>query len=429
MISVISATPHGSDPARAAVDLAFWHLLKRYGLDEEVRFLRAYSIEEARAVRGDEPTNRARLPFEHGSLRDQFDSVLDSDAIVLWGDGLHGRAHQDQLATVMIDLGAAASRDEAIRLVRRLTMLAGSSEDVLSRVILAGGGLLFNRASDYADEDYRDSLTRLARGAHAHLMRDLHSAWRIAELRGEAGFAPGVDPVALLTPDAIEGLDRTEYSDADPRGRIGLFFGRSYGELEGVGTFIRILGRHLDREVEWLAWGRTPYFRNCKKTIRPEFRGMKKRMKKVRPTLGDLLHLVGRYDLILTDTYDVAVHAWRSGVPAVCVADTRPRRGSDPSCGHHLAWRDERQLFYSTYDALPFFVYRDELQDPISRNQRIARLEDLLNDGSEVLHVARQLRDHASRAEALLVKAIEERTGRKARPVGESPTGLSRLAT
>ena len=30
--------------------------------------------------------------------------------------------------------------DEAIRLVRRLTMLAGSSEDVLSRVILAGGG-------------------------------------------------------------------------------------------------------------------------------------------------------------------------------------------------------------------------------------------------------------------------------------------------
>ena len=74
-------------------------------------------------------------------------------------------------------------------------------------------------------------------------------------------------------------------------------------------------------------------------------------------------------------------------------------------------------------------MYRDELQDPISRNQRIARLADLLNDGSEVLHVARQLRDHASRAEALLVKAIEERTGRKARPVGESPTGLSRLAT
>jgi len=72
-------------------------------------------------------------------------------------------------------------------------------------------------------------------------------------------------------------------------------------------------------------------------------------------TLRDLIFGLSDYDVVLTDTYHLAINAWAQGVPAVCLVD---EGGADWSVnsGEPNMRRDKRVDLYSQLDALGLIV-------------------------------------------------------------------------
>lgn len=70
---------------------------------------------------------------------------------------------------------------------------------------------------------------------------------------------------------------------------------------------------------------------------------------------ADLFERIADCRVILTDTYHLAVNAWRIGTPAVLVRDRPSGKGWNVNDGG-AAGRDKRQDLYSQLDALPLLL-------------------------------------------------------------------------
>lgn len=72
----------------------------------------------------------------------------------------------------------------------------------------------------------------------------------------------------------------------------------------------------------------------------------------------ELFRRVADCQAILTDTYHLAVNAWRIGTPAVLLYDRRSSKGWNVNSGAGVG-RDKRHDLYSQLDALPLLVDLD----------------------------------------------------------------------
>lgn len=422
LVIAVSASPTWPNPGMASVDLALHGLFHRHGIAAELRFARLYGTAACRAAlplawqrRLD---RRERLaPLRYGALRPRLTGRGGRIAALLyWGDFFHSRDYMNRIAALLCQIGDAATPAVALADVQRHFFLRGAPAPLLANAMAFGGTLIFNRARDYLDPDYRASLEHFLRGARRVWMRDLYSADRAARLRARPAepSALGVDAALLLRDEDLAALRRSAWRRRQapaPPHRAGIFFGRSHTDATLAGRFAGRLCRRLGVAGEWLPWFDPGMLPNHLVACRAGFPGLAVDARHA-PTCGDLLARIATYACVISDTYHVCVNAWRAGVPALCVGAATPDpRGFDVSTGWFGAWRDKRHTFYAMHDAMEYYVFGEELSHRTGLANRVLQAADLLADRELARAIAADMRRRAGAAEADLVAELRRVAG------------------
>lgn len=410
-ITAVTASPPWPNPGMASVDLALPALLRRHGIDADLRLVRLYTPVEWRVGLPEREERLARLhafPFEYELLRGEgaLAALRESDAILYWGDFLHSFDYLHQMASTLVRIGLAGDEAAAVREVYRSFYLADAPEEVLARAVAFGGTLLFNRERDYNNPDYARQLGRFVRGARGVWMRDVYSALRVADLRGP--FSLGADCALLLRDEDLDLLPETGWDPGgDPGDTAGIFFGRTRADARRIGRFARDLCRKLGATPEWLPWFDSSYRPNHLPEVREAVPRLRVADDSRLPAVGDLLRRLARYRFVISDTYHVCLNAWRAGVPALCLGEASPSLYTyDVSAGWCCAWRDKRHVFLAMHDAMEFYVFQEELASRVGYANRLLYSTHLLEDRKNAEEVAARIRERSEAAERELVPAI-----------------------
>lgn len=413
----------------ATVDLAFAELAAHESFPD-VTYWRLWDRSEWLTPGEPTRTEAAEHFFDpdtgmtYRNLRGRLDEFLDADAIVYWGDFLHMAEYVEMNADILHrHLRAFDRLEDARDYAERHLLLKGQADDVLRRVMSYGTTLGFNTTQDYAAA-YGPLLRSFLGRAHRAWGRDTYSA-HIAQLeRPDSDESTKGTDAALL----LGGRDRRRRDDT-----LGVFIGRSQLAPADVARLGRALTERLDLAPTWIEWGTEPAFwpMNNRKRLRVAWPGLEhgarvptlqERLATYRGVLrgarapesgrqpaGELVEELARHRLVLTDTYHLAVNAWRVGTPAVCLVDPPSGAGWDVNSGGTLAARDKRTEFYSQIDATPLLVESRRLAG--SPAELVAGIAEFIDDSEplEVIH-ARIARMRAA-GRARFVGAVRELTG------------------
>jgi hypothetical protein len=380
-ISVVCAPPNGQNPGMASVDLAFGQIAALAGADE-VTYWRLWDHSETL-----EPHSAARAastdPFfdpdtglTYHNLRGNLEQALSARCVVYWGDFLHLASYQRIAADVLANyLGLFPDAATAADYASNHLLLSHQAPTVLSKVMSYGTTLSLNSAADYAG-DYGPMLRRFLTGVNRIWVRDPYSAVVAREARGNPDESCyGVDAAFLL--DVEPNVHRGE--------SLGVYFGRSTFRPESVALFSRAIAKRLDLRGRWIQWGDEPAFwpmdhrrrfrlawpglddedaaSSWRRTFSSYHSILRGREPRQRPTTSApvLLRQLAQHAVIITDTYHLAVNAWRVGTPAVCIID-RPSATWNVNSGVPSSARDKRWDLYSTIDALGLIVPESDLR-------------------------------------------------------------------
>ncbi|WP_369386841.1 polysaccharide pyruvyl transferase family protein [Streptomyces sp. CG1] len=316
-VAVITAPNIGyRNTGMLTVDLAFESLRRRMGNEIDATW---YTLHLPETVPLRACARGTDFPFRFHALTEHLDSLRDHDAVVFWGDFLHTRHYLAQDATNrLLDFGIAEDRDAARALLHRTLLLADQPDELLARTLSYGGTILHNTQSDYEDKEYGSLFLRLMTRSHRVWARDPLSAAKIAHLRGDRTTDYfGSDAALLSRPGDLDHLPTTGWSEQVPEGgAIGVFLGARTPVPDWLPAFCQGLSDRFGAPLEWLPW----FDRDI-----PSQAGHIP----TRPgdhTIGDLVRVLSRYRLVITDTYHLGVNAWGAGTPVVCVGAPEPRR-------------------------------------------------------------------------------------------------------
>jgi len=378
-----------------SVDLAFNHIAEQLGAD--VTYWRLWDQSEWLRPPGGSRVIDATHVQDWGSgltyelARGRMDEVVDADAVLFWGDFLHMAVYLRQTADVLSRRMDAMSFEEALDCAAQYYLLRGCDVGSFNRVITYGSTLAFNTASDYSSL-YGMDLARFVGNVRRAWFRDPYSASTAQTFRS--------DELSCKAPDAAFLLPSQPREEAPSR--LGVFIGRSNLQPEAIAAFGRDLARRLDLEPLWIPWGIAPGFwpMDQRRRFRAAWPGLEhnssrptraqiaqtlwstargERAAPYQPAIGDLFDTLASCSVIVTDTYHLAVNAWRLRTPTVCVFD-----------GDHREWnvnagvpgnlRDKRYDLYSQLDALPLLVDGQRLRPVRDRTAR--SVAEVLEDGT-----------------------------------------------
>ncbi|MGY6018069.1 polysaccharide pyruvyl transferase family protein [Streptomyces spinosirectus] len=384
-VAVITAPNIGyRNTGMLTVDLALESLLRRMGPGIDPTWYTLHVPETVPLRASAEGTD---LPFRFHSLPEHLGELRDHDAVVFWGDFLHTRHYMAQDATNrLMDFGIAEDRDAARALLNRTLLLADQPDEVLARTLSYGGTVLHNSQADYSDNEDKEFgplFSRLMTRSHRVWMRDPLSAAKIALLRGDRTNEYFAADAALLSrPGDLDHLPATRWSEQVPDGgAIGVFLGARTKIPDWLPAFCENLSERFGAPLEWLPW----FDRDIPSQVthlapRPG-----------RHTVGDLVRVLPRYRLVITDTYHLCVNAWGAGTPVVCVGAPEPVPRT-----HDDYWtlsEVKKHVFHLAYDAEDFYLSTlpDTPEGHELRADRIVRLVE--GGGAEA--IATRLRAHA----------------------------------
>ena len=378
-VHVLCASPDAPNPGMTSVDLAFDSVAGQSDADD-VTYWRLYDQSEWREpVGGSSPVGDGafrddRTGLVYQNLRGRLDEFLDAGAVVYWGDFMHMQFYLNATVDILTKkMGTFADRNSAWDFVYRHLLLRGQPPGVLDRVLSYGTTLSFNTPDDYAGE-YGTELSSFLSRVHRVWCRDSYSALIAQTARGaQDQVCKGTDAAFLLG-----GRDDRERSE-----QVGVFFGRSALAPESLARLGRSLAGRLDLKPFWLPWGGEPAFWPVqqRKRFRAAWPGLEHLSS--RPTLGmraatyrsigrrtpmpattatfaELLEQVAQSRLIITDTYHLAINAWRLGTPVICVVD-RPKSIWSVNSGGVGVRRDKREDLYSQLECTRLLVSADSL--------------------------------------------------------------------
>jgi hypothetical protein len=378
-----------------SVDLAFAKVAAAAGLTD-VAYWRLWDVSEWKQFRAGADLVQSATYVDpdtgmtYQSLRGRLDEVLDSGRVIYWGDFMHMAVYQAQTADVLSRRIGLCSLEQAADMVAQTQLLRGRSEDVLGRVLSYGSTLSMNTWRDYASGYGRD-LEHFMRNVKYAWLRDPYSAQVVRSIRGqERGAAQGLDAAFLLH----DGLHRGGNG-------LGVFIGRSGVQPTVVARFGRRLSARLGMHARWIPWGGAPAFwpvdsRRSFRAVWPALehedheptrtdllrttvaavRGVPKPAP-ARSDIHDLIYGLSDFDVVLTDTYHLAINSWAQGVPAVCLVD-RGGSGWSVNSGEPNMRRDKRVDLYSQLDALGLVVDLSELGGRTA--QEAIRIAELLEN-------------------------------------------------
>lgn len=418
-VSVVCAPPNGYNPGMTSVDLAFSPIAAH--LDCDVTYWRLWDQAEWSSPPGGSSFVDVDHVHDLGSdltyrlARDRISEVMDADAIVFWGDFMHMAVYLRQTADVISRRIGAASFETAYDAAARLYLMRGADSATLDRVITYGSTLSFNTAADYA-ADYGAELSRLVGGARRTWFRDPYSATVAQTARN--------DDLTCKAPDAaflLPGTARTS------QGTLGVFVGRSNFQPEAIGAFGRQLAEQLDLLPRWVPWGIEPGFwpMEHRRRFRAAWPGLEhgtahpsrsqmaqtlwraaldRDTAQQQPPIAQLFELIASCEVIVTDTYHLAVNAWRLGTPTVCLTDGDHREWN-VNAGEPRNFRDKRYDLYSQLDALPLLVDGRRLR-PL-RDRTAIPVVETLREGVVAKTATSRARHMAESARTSLLKELE----------------------
>ncbi|MGK5696139.1 hypothetical protein ACSNOJ_25160 [Streptomyces sp. URMC 128] len=391
-VAVITAPNIGyRNTGMLTVDLAFESLRRRTAPETETTW---YTLHTPETVPLRECARGTEFPFRFHPLTEHLDSLRDHDAVVFWGDFLHTRHYLEQDATNrLLDFGFAEDRAAARNLLNRTLLFADQPDELLTRTLSYGGTILHNSQSDYEDKEYGPLFSRLVTRSRRVWVRDPLSAAKIAHLRGDRTTDHfGSDAALLSRPGDLDHLPTTQWSRAVPDGgAIGVFLGARTPIPEWLPAFCQDLSERLGTPLEWLPW----FDRDVPAPVghiaqRPG-----------RHTIGDLVRVLPRYRLVITDTYHLAVNSWGAGTPAVCVGAPEP---TPKTHDDYLTLSDvKKHVFHMAYDATDFYLSTQE-----GHRQSIDLLDRLvpLLEGGGAEAVAARIRAHADYSATAFTEAL-----------------------
>jgi hypothetical protein len=392
-VAVITAPNIGyRNTGMLTVDLAFESLRRRMGPGIDPTW---YTLHTPETVPLRECARGTDLPFRFRSLIEHVDELRDHDVVVFWGDFLHTRHYLAQDATNrLLDFGFAEDRDAARALLNRTLLLSEQPDDLLPRTLSYGGTILHNTQSDYEDKEFGPLFSRLMTRSHRVWMRDPVSAARIAQLRGDrTNEYFGSDAALLSRPGDLDHLPTTAWSEDLPDGgAIGVFLGARTKIPAWLPDFCRGLADRFGAPLEWLPW--------FDRDIPPSVAHIP-----TRPgdhTIGDLVNVLPRYRLVITDTYHLCVNAWGAGTPVVCVGAPEPVPTTQDD---YLTLSDvKKHVFHMSYDAADFYL--STLPDtPASLTHRTDRLAHLV-DGDGATAITTRIRTHADHSATAFTRTL-----------------------
>ncbi len=430
-VNVICAPPNGRNPGMATVDMGFATVADALGLDD-VAYWRLFDQSEwLDTPGGSYPVGQQSwfdpdTGFTYRNLRGRIDEVLASGPVVYWGDFHHlAPYHRSVVSVLHDDIAACPDERSAAELVATHLMLRGKTRHDTNGVASFGSTLLLNSASDYASA-YGEDLGVFTRVADRIHMRDGYSETVVGDLgEGPASTWRGAD-CAFLVPTP-------EPQETD--GTVAVFFGRSALQPEQLAWLGRRLGRAVGLEPRWLDWGREPAFwpmgdrrrfrlawpelehhalRTSRSvrlaTYRHALSSAPRRFDEHQPDMSELLERLAAATLVLTDTYHLALNAWRVGTPAVCVIDD-PTGKWNVNSGAIGSQRDKRWDLYSNLDALPWLIDSANLRPGRAFANEIARIVEVTRDTGLARVIERRVTATIDRAKSTAVATVAAVTG------------------
>ncbi|MFJ4279475.1 hypothetical protein [Streptomyces massasporeus] len=388
-VAVITAPNIGyRNTGMLTVDLAFESLRRRMDTAFDATW---YTLHTPETVPLRDGARGIQFPFRFHPLAEHLDTLRDHDAVVFWGDFLHTRHYLAQDATNrLLDFGFATDRDDARGQLNRALLFADQPDEVLARTVSYGGTILHNTQSDYEDKEYGPLFSRLVTRSHRMWVRDPLSAAKIAHLRRDRTTDHfGSDAALLSRPGDLDHLPVTEWSRSVPDGgAIGVFLGARTPIPDWLPGFCQGLSDRLGAPLEWLPW----FDREVPEAVRHIA------ARPGNPTVGDLVGVLPRYRLVVTDTYHLAVNSWGAGTPAVCVGAPEP---TPKTHDDYLTLSDvKKHVFHMAYDATDFYLTTEE-----GYGQELDRLVRLLEGGGAET-VAARIRDHADHSASSFTRTL-----------------------
>ena len=210
IITAICASPPLPNPGMASVDLSLYMLFERLRINAQLKFVYLYSPEERNPSLSVEKTqqfnNWQQLPFLYECFRGRLSDIYKSDIVIFWGDFLHSRDYLYQVSKILKST-YHLKEDRALDEVYEHLYFNNAPKDVLSRCLLFGGTLIFNRVSDYQDKKYVCNLSNLLNSVNQIWMRDVYSFFSINRILNQSNSLNnclGVDCSLLLKDEDIK---------------------------------------------------------------------------------------------------------------------------------------------------------------------------------------------------------------------------------
>jgi hypothetical protein len=409
----------GTNLGMNTVDLAAHSILKEHGLLNQVELTRPWGVYNSKAKGYNEKielTDRWPMRFNHPA---ELVELKPAENVLFWGDFQHGWDYQQQSSQRLLSLiknkGQESTFEECYNWCLKYFMLEGDPYlGAGSRVGAYGGTLFQNRLSDYQDSRYISQLEKLYKSAAFIRVRDPYSAWKVNCIRNEFDkqfLAP--DAAMLNKVEEISLLDQAcpkELSQFD--GAIGLYFGRSTKNFPWLGAslFINKLRSNLGAPAVWVPWDRHSggLFASHHFTLSWMSPGIKKITPSIEMTPGDTLNSLRRLQLVITDTYHLAINCLIQGIPAICIHEPSPHCSRNANIGYRESARDKRSLLYMTHDLVELLVPSTDLSSCKFRNHRADVITSLVKSKVEFQSSFNSLRNYSAHHRTVISDYIKK---------------------
>ena len=244
-----------------------------------------------------------------------------ADMIVYWGDFNHNRHFIEQFVETYI-FPDSDDIDGDRDLFYDLYFLEDAEDFILNKVITFGNSLMnVDNEEKFKTDRYAVNLRRLYKNMKMAMPRDivsLEKAKYITDYRGNA--SQGCDPAFLLHKvfPTIKERDNS----------IGLFLGRRTEiSLRDV-TKIMLFAEQASIKIEWIPW-----MMNTESFLWRSIKNPRQAKNlflhcllafyfaKKKPKYANDFTTLGRHNMIITDTYHLAINAIKDDVPVFCIGN------------------------------------------------------------------------------------------------------------
>ena len=406
----------GSNTGMNTVDFAIENLVNEAGLQEHVEFQRPWSSYHPGA-------NIETEKFDYDESLIKFnDFKIDEDKtglLLYWGDFQHGEDYNVQTKKRIVANGKNYNLDvdsTTEGLADYLLLNNYFKDDKLPFKVASYGVTLFqNNLSSYLNTGYLSNLKWLYKKCLFSKSRESYTANTIGYLRDDydSNYL-GVDCALLTTKEELLSLKRSDSTSIDSiDGGIGVYFGRSTKKMSRYKTvkFINEMSDTLDKPVVRIPWNYFGtgllgdslgvYSKLIKNRLDVSFDNM---------CFGDIFNLMSKMNLIITDTYHVAINSIALSIPVICIYETTPARDRDANMGHRKSWRDKRCLLFMNNQLSDFLINSDDLKNKKSRKEKVNNITTLLGNKDLTSFIYSNIHAIAQQDRKMIIKHLKDVT-------------------